>query len=105
MGIVISSRKEVAASAKLMEFQAGQVVNALKSRINKVYFLVGGRLEGALLVRLGVESHCDTLQRGSVVRRAGDNNEAFRRHFPMWERVEARDDQAAKCKVAEVRKS
>jgi hypothetical protein len=44
VGIVISSRKKIAASAKLMEFQAGQVVNELKSRINKVYYLVAGRL-------------------------------------------------------------
>jgi predicted acylesterase/phospholipase RssA/CRP-like cAMP-binding protein len=59
--------QEIAASAKLMEFQAGQVVIHLDSEINSVYFVVVGRLEGALFDRLGKEIHCDTFQRGSAV--------------------------------------
>src|SRR6516164_2135903 len=50
-----------------MEFQAGQVVIHLDSEINSVYFVVAGRLEGALFDQLGKEIHCDTFQRGSVV--------------------------------------
>jgi predicted acylesterase/phospholipase RssA/CRP-like cAMP-binding protein len=59
--------QDIAASAKLLEFQAGQVVIELDSEINSVYFVVAGRLEGALFDRLGKEIHRDTLQRGSVV--------------------------------------
>jgi predicted acylesterase/phospholipase RssA/CRP-like cAMP-binding protein len=59
--------EEIAASAKLTEFKAGQVVIELDSEINTVYFVVAGRLEGALLDRLGKQIHCDTFQRGSVV--------------------------------------
>src|SRR6516165_8206565 len=59
--------EDIAASAKLMEFQAGQVVIELDAEINSVYFVVEGRLEGALFDRLGKEIHGDTFQRGSVV--------------------------------------
>ena len=59
--------QDIAASARLMEFQAGQVVIHLDSEINSVYFVVAGRLEGALFDQLGKEIHCDTFQRGSVV--------------------------------------
>jgi predicted acylesterase/phospholipase RssA/CRP-like cAMP-binding protein len=59
--------EDIAASAKLMEFKAGQVVIELDSEINSVYFIVAGRLEGALFDRLGKEIHRDTVQRGSVV--------------------------------------
>jgi predicted acylesterase/phospholipase RssA/CRP-like cAMP-binding protein len=59
--------EDIAASAKLMEFKAGQVVIELDSEINSVYFVVAGRLEGALFDRLGKEILCDTFQRGSVV--------------------------------------
>jgi CRP-like cAMP-binding protein len=59
--------RDIAASAKLMEFHAGQVVIELDSEINDVYFVVAGRLEGALFDRLGKEIHRDTLRRGSVV--------------------------------------
>jgi hypothetical protein len=45
--------EDIAASAKLMEFNAGQVVIDLDSEINSVYFVVSGRLEGALFDRLG----------------------------------------------------
>jgi predicted acylesterase/phospholipase RssA/CRP-like cAMP-binding protein len=58
---------DVAASARLMEFQAGQVVIELDSDINSVYFVVAGRLEGTLFDRLGKKIFCDTFQRGSVV--------------------------------------
>jgi CRP-like cAMP-binding protein len=59
--------QDIAASAKLMEFQAGQVVIEVDSEINSVYFVVAGRLEGALFDRVGKEILCDTFQRGSVV--------------------------------------
>jgi CRP-like cAMP-binding protein len=59
--------RDIAASAKLMEFQAGQVVIELDSDINTVYFIVAGRLEGALFDRLGKEIHRDAFRRGSVV--------------------------------------
>jgi predicted acylesterase/phospholipase RssA/CRP-like cAMP-binding protein len=59
--------EDLAASAKLMEFKAGQVVIKLDSEINNVYFVVAGRLEGSLFDRLGKEIHRDTFQRGSVV--------------------------------------
>jgi hypothetical protein len=59
--------EDIATSAKLMGFQAGQVVIELDSEINTVYFVVAGRLDGELFDRLGKEIHCDTFQRGSVV--------------------------------------
>ena len=59
--------QDIATSAKLMEFQAGQVVIEVDSEIDSVYFVVAGRLEGALFDRLGKEILCDTFQRGSVV--------------------------------------
>jgi predicted acylesterase/phospholipase RssA/CRP-like cAMP-binding protein len=59
--------QDIAASAQLLEFQAGQVVIELDSEINSVYFIVEGRLEGALFDRLGKEIHRDTFQRGSTV--------------------------------------
>src|SRR6516225_752564 len=58
---------DIAASATLMDFQAGQVVFELDSDINSVYFVVAGRLEGALFDRLGKQILRDTFQRGSVV--------------------------------------
>src|SRR5262245_10993638 len=58
---------DIAASAKLREFQAGQVVIELDSEISHVYFVVAGRLEGALFDRLGKKIHRDTLRRGSSV--------------------------------------
>jgi predicted acylesterase/phospholipase RssA/CRP-like cAMP-binding protein len=59
--------QDIAASAKLMEFQAGQVVIERDSEINNVYFVVAGRLEGALFDRLGKKIFCDSFPRGSVV--------------------------------------
>ena len=59
--------EDIAVSARLMEFQAGQVVIALDSEISNVYFVVAGRLDGALFDRLGKEIHRDAFRRGSVV--------------------------------------
>jgi predicted acylesterase/phospholipase RssA/CRP-like cAMP-binding protein len=59
--------QDIAASAELMELRAGQVIIALDSEINRVYFVVAGRLAGALFDRLGKEIHRDILGRGSVV--------------------------------------
>jgi predicted acylesterase/phospholipase RssA/CRP-like cAMP-binding protein len=59
--------QDIAASAQLLEFQAGQVVIKLDSEINSVYFVVAGRLEGSLFDRLGKEIHRDTFHRGSAV--------------------------------------
>jgi predicted acylesterase/phospholipase RssA/CRP-like cAMP-binding protein len=59
--------QDIAASAELIEFQAGQVVIELDSEINHVYFVVSGRLAGALFDRLGKEIHREILARGSVV--------------------------------------
>jgi predicted acylesterase/phospholipase RssA/CRP-like cAMP-binding protein len=59
--------QDIVASARLIEFQAGQVVIELDSDVNSVYFVVAGRLEGALCDPLGKEIHRDTFQRGSVV--------------------------------------
>jgi CRP-like cAMP-binding protein len=55
------------AAAQLTELPAGQVVIQLDSEINTVYFVVTGRLEGALFDRLGKQIHRDTFQRGSAV--------------------------------------
>jgi predicted acylesterase/phospholipase RssA/CRP-like cAMP-binding protein len=59
--------QDIAASADRMECQGGQVIIELDSEINRVYFIVAGRLEGALFDRLGKEIHRDTFRRGSVV--------------------------------------
>jgi predicted acylesterase/phospholipase RssA/CRP-like cAMP-binding protein len=59
--------QDIVASARMTEFQAGQVVIASDSQITDVYFVIAGRLEGALFDRLGKEIHRDTFQRGSVV--------------------------------------
>jgi NTE family protein len=58
---------EIAASAELKELQAGGVVIELDSGINHVYFVVTGRLAGALFDRLGKEIQRDIFARGSVV--------------------------------------
>jgi CRP-like cAMP-binding protein len=59
--------QDIAASATLREFQGGQVVFELDSKIDSLYFVVSGRLEGALFDRLGKEMLRDIFQRGSVV--------------------------------------
>jgi CRP-like cAMP-binding protein len=59
--------QEIAAVAKLTEFDTRQVVIELDSDIDNVYFVVLGRLEGALFDRLGKEIHRDVFERGSVV--------------------------------------
>lgn len=59
--------EEIAASAELVEFQPGQVVIALDSEISHVYFVVTGRLAGALFDRIGKKIHEDTFGRGAVV--------------------------------------
>src|SRR6478752_361719 len=59
--------RDIVASARSLEFQAGQVVIALDSHFTDVYFVIAGRLEGALYDRLGKEIHRDTFRRGSVV--------------------------------------
>ena len=59
--------RDIVASARSMELQAGQVVIALDSHVTDVYFVIAGRLEGALFDRLGKEIHRDTFRRGSVV--------------------------------------
>ena len=59
--------QDIAASAELMECQAGQVIIELDSEINRVYFILAGRLEGALFDRLGKKILHETFQRGSVV--------------------------------------
>jgi predicted acylesterase/phospholipase RssA/CRP-like cAMP-binding protein len=59
--------QDIAASAELLESQAGQVIIELDSEINHVYFVVAGRLEGTLFDQLGKEIHRDTFRRGSVV--------------------------------------
>jgi len=58
--------QDIAAAAQLMEFHPGQVVIELDSRIDHVYFVVAGRLEGALFDRLGKEIRRDVFRRGSV---------------------------------------
>jgi NTE family protein len=59
--------QDIVASARFTEFQAGQVVIALDAVVTDVYFVITGRLEGALFDRLGKEIHRETLRRGSVV--------------------------------------
>jgi predicted acylesterase/phospholipase RssA/CRP-like cAMP-binding protein len=59
--------QDIAASAELMAFQAGQIIIELDSEIDHVYFVVAGRLAGALFDRLGKEIHRDIFGRGSVV--------------------------------------
>jgi predicted acylesterase/phospholipase RssA/CRP-like cAMP-binding protein len=59
--------EDIAASAKLMELKAGQVVIELDSEVNSVFFVVTGRLKGSLFDRLGKEIFRDAFQRGSVV--------------------------------------
>ncbi len=58
--------REIAATAELMEFHAGQTVIELDSEVNHVYFVIIGRLEGALFDRLGKEIQRDFFGRGSV---------------------------------------
>jgi predicted acylesterase/phospholipase RssA/CRP-like cAMP-binding protein len=59
--------QDIAASAELTEFQAGQVIINLDSLIKHVYFVVTGRLTGGLYDLLGKEIHRDIFERGSVV--------------------------------------
>jgi predicted acylesterase/phospholipase RssA/CRP-like cAMP-binding protein len=59
--------QDIAASAELMEFQAGQVIIDLDAEINHVYFVVAGRLTGGLFDLLGKEIHRDIFERGSVL--------------------------------------
>ena len=59
--------QDIVASAKSMEFQAGEVVVALDSEIDGVYFVVVGQLQGVLFNRLGKAIHRDGFPRGSVV--------------------------------------
>ena len=50
---------DIAAAAELTEFQAGEIVIELASEVKHVYFVIVGRLEGALFDRLGKEVHRD----------------------------------------------
>src|SRR6516162_4247437 len=59
--------QDIATSAELTEFQAGQVMIDLGSEIKHAYFVVAGRLAGGLFDRLGKEIHRDIFERGSVV--------------------------------------
>ena len=59
--------QEIADSAQVMELRTGQVVIEVDSQIDRVFFVVEGRLEGAVFDRLGKEVHRDVLERGSVV--------------------------------------
>jgi len=58
---------EIAASADLVELQAGQVVISVDSEINHVYFVVTGRLAGSLFDRIGKQIQAEIFGRGSVV--------------------------------------
>jgi hypothetical protein len=60
--------QDIAPSAKLMEFQAGQVFIEFDSEINHVYFVVTGRLEGALFDRVGKEFLRDAFQRSGALK-------------------------------------
>jgi NTE family protein len=59
--------RDIAACAQLTHFQAGQTIVALDSQTTDVYFVVAGRLAGALFDLLGKEIHRDLFGRGSVV--------------------------------------
>ena len=59
--------REIASTAELVQYQAGQIVIALDSEIKHVYFVISGRLEGVLVDRLGKVLKRDILWRGSVV--------------------------------------
>lgn len=59
--------QEIADSAQMMELRTGQVVVEVDSQFDQVYFVVEGRLEGALFDRIGKEIHRDHFHRGSVV--------------------------------------
>jgi predicted acylesterase/phospholipase RssA/CRP-like cAMP-binding protein len=59
--------QEISASAELMELRAGQVLIELESELDHVYFVITGRLSGALYDRLGKEIHRDIFGRGAVV--------------------------------------
>jgi NTE family protein len=59
--------QDIAGSAELMEFQPGQVVIELDSKVNHVYFVITGRLAGELFDRIGKEIHHEIFGRGSVV--------------------------------------
>jgi predicted acylesterase/phospholipase RssA/CRP-like cAMP-binding protein len=59
--------QEIAASAEFTRFHAGHVVIALDSQIDRVYFVVAGRLVGALFDHVGKEIHRYVYGRGSVV--------------------------------------
>lgn len=59
--------RDIAAAAEFTELQAGQVIIELDAEINRVYFVVTGRLAGSLYDRLGKEIHREVFGRGSVV--------------------------------------
>ena len=59
--------QEIATAAELVEFRPGEVVIELDSEINHVYFVVTGRLAGALFDRIGKQIHQEVFGRGSVV--------------------------------------
>ncbi|HVJ83094.1 MAG TPA: cyclic nucleotide-binding and patatin-like phospholipase domain-containing protein [Planctomycetia bacterium] len=58
--------EEIAAAAEFVESPAGEVVVSLDSKIEHVYFIVTGRLAGALFDRIGKEILRQTLGRGAV---------------------------------------
>ncbi|HVX61447.1 MAG TPA: cyclic nucleotide-binding and patatin-like phospholipase domain-containing protein [Pirellulales bacterium] len=58
--------REIAQAARLTEFQPGQIVFEVDTQIDHVYFVVTGRLEGALFDQLGKEIRRDVFRRGAV---------------------------------------
>ncbi len=59
--------EDIASSAELRQFQSGEVVIQLDTDVKHVYFVVAGRLAGALYDRLGKQIHSDDFRRGSVL--------------------------------------
>lgn len=58
--------QEIASVSTLVQFQPAQRVIEFGSEVHHVYFIIGGRLEGVLVDRLGRELRRDVFWRGSV---------------------------------------
>ena len=59
--------REIAASAELVQYEAGQTVVKLDQAMDRVYFVITGRLSGVLFDRIGKPIHREMFGRGSVV--------------------------------------
>ena len=59
--------REIVDSAELAQYEAGQTVVKLDQAMDRVYFVIAGRLSGVLFDRIGKAVHREIFGRGSVV--------------------------------------